>query len=214
MNIVKDLELFLDSYLSKNIITYKRKNSSVIFIAYREGIVDKNTEAFYLTSIKYDDLQLFIQRNISIYDILSKTPVIFYAVSSIGNKECIYLNKVKFIDIDVTDDMKSLEALEICDKLKENIQLKIDQEYFKKEVYNNKINDYNDNNLYITDDVDIEDNDMLLSDDIIYKLNDNTDTDDDFNNNYYENDNDVENEDIDENEEDDYYDSESDDIKL
>ncbi len=175
MNVVKDLELFLDKHLSKNIITYKRKHSTVTFIAYREGIVDKNTEAFYLTAIKETDLVLFIKRKISISDILYKAPVLFYAVSSINNKECLFLNKIKYDEIEISNDMKSLENLEKCDKIKEEEQRQIDQECCKKEIYENNVNEYYEEDINFTTDDANEDNEMLLSDDIIYHIDEEED---------------------------------------
>ena len=124
MNIVKDLELTVDTYISKSIILYKRKNSDVKFISYKEGIVDKNNEAYYLTAIKKDILSDFLDRKINIYTVLSSSPVLFYAVSSINNKECLYLHKVKIEDVVITDDMKSLEPLHVCDKIKDKNRYK------------------------------------------------------------------------------------------
>lgn len=166
MNIIKELELILDKTLSKNIALYKRKNATLSFISYREGVVDKNTESFYLTAVKNDILESFLNRNISINDILKNAPVIFYALGSINNRECTHLSKIKYIDIDISNDMTSLKDLNTCDKIKELAQSKIDIEFSKKDIIENTIENvsYDISQKHVTD----IDDDTLLSDEKIY----------------------------------------------
>lgn len=183
MNIIKELELILDKSLSKNISLYKRKNATLSFISYREGIVDKNTEAYYITAVKNDILQSFIKREISINDILKNAAVIFYALGSINNRECIHLNKIKYTDIDISIDMTSLKDLHICDKLKESTQSKIDIEFSKKEVVINHI----ENEIYEISQKHINDidDDTLLSDEKVYdEVEEEIDENDEENINY------------------------------